>query len=117
MGFPIGGLKFIRKAGKVIPIGAIRGGAFAKKTVASGIRSSGTAIKKQSDVKPRRVLQATGFGLAIASGVLGAATFSGGAKKVLGGVAGGIGLDVASSAANVAAYAGKGNGKSEQKQL
>jgi hypothetical protein len=105
-------MNFIRKGGKVIPIGALRGGVFAKKTISAGIRSSGLAIKRpETNIKPKQGLRALGFGLSVASGIVGAATVSGGAKKLLTGLAVSTGLDIASSTANVAAYTGKGNGK------
>lgn len=106
-------VKFIRRGGKVIPINAARTAQNSVGVVKLTGAVATTAIKnpKSYKVKPNKALRAAGFGLSVASGALGAATFSGSGKVFATGLVAGIGLDVASSAVNIAAHAGKGHSK------
>ena len=97
-------VRFIRINGRVIPI------ARSARQIATGVAL--TRIKKpETEVKTRTGFKAISTGLSIASGILSGATLSGGVKTAVGAFAGSFGLDVAGSAANVAAHAGRDNKK------
>jgi hypothetical protein len=117
-------VKFIRRNGKVIPIGAaVRTGARVVKKTAlkaakggslalSGaqIASAARTIKKnpKQDIKINQGYNALGLGLAAGAGALSAATFGLGAKGFFGGMAGSLALDVGGAAANIASVRGRG---------
>lgn len=131
-------VRFIRRGGRVIPIRkpdaiysktgqkiamgeslglkAARGvsAAFAGVAIAEGVKRR-RAFKKQ-DVKVNPYWDAASLGLSVASGVLGAATFTSGTKGFISGLAGGFALDAASTAANLASVAGPGKHRSRLKQ-
>jgi hypothetical protein len=104
------GVRFIRKGGKIIPIRTMRGTSAGHSVAQTAIASVGSAlIRKPKKIEPNQALSIAGTGMAIASGILSGVTFGKGKKGFLLGTGGSIGLDVASSAANVAAFAGKGH--------
>jgi hypothetical protein len=134
-------IKFIHKDGRVIPL--VNGQntpilseakRYANRKVAQ-VKTIGRAAHKTLDtakthvesglskigigpqpVHVRKGLDALGLGLSVASGVVGAATFSRPTKGFLGGFVAGHALDVVSTAANVASVAGRGNRKERLKQ-
>lgn len=86
---------------------------------AAGARAATRKISSRGgsgSITPHRGLQAASLAAAVGSGVFGAATmFSGGAKGFLASTAGSLGIDLASSALNIAAHAGKGRTKARAK--
>ena len=96
---------FRRIRGRIVPI--TQGVAVAK-TAASAVALK--KVKKQN-VEPNKLFKYTATGLAVASGALGALTFTGGRKSFWGGIGGGLALDAASSSANIAAHSGRGNAR------
>lgn len=128
-----GGVRFIRKGGRVIPIGAKTAGKvagrIAKKALPGarivGAASAVYAIKKnikkykanpKQDIKVHKGLDALGLGLSVASGALGAATFSSGLKGFLGGALGSHLIDAGGVTANIASVTGKGKFKQRAEQ-
>lgn len=131
---------FFRKDGRVIPIRASSGGRQGRAStkvpgrhglpLARGAQVAATAASTTYQVhrsiqahkapaqkiQVRRGLDALGIGLSVASGVLGAVTFSGGTKSFIGGAVGGHVLDAAGIAANAASVTGKGKTKSRIRQ-
>jgi hypothetical protein len=117
------GLRFIRKGGRVIPIAAkalpaARGAKLAGHTVKG---TAGGVVNRKikapvPPVKVNRGLDLAGLGLSVASGVLGAATFSSGVKGFVGGAIGGHAIDAAGIAANLGSVAGKGRLKDRATQ-
>lgn len=122
------GVRFIRKGGKIIPIRAVSKVAGRAIPVARVAGAAGAAYSirknvkkfkanpKQKDIKVNKSLNALGLGLSVASGALGAATFSHGAKGFLGGFIAGHALDAGGVAANIASVAGKGKLKERATQ-
>ncbi len=114
-----GKLHFIRKNGRIIPIGA-RGTSSAHKVVkhvvggaALGATAVGITTLKPSSKQKFKVnsgFDVTGLGLSVVSGALAAATFSSPKRLVLGHAAT-MAIDVGSVAANIASVAGSGNKK------
>ena len=111
---------FRRIRGRIVPIkssqnaNAFRVGMVAGKVTKVAEASAPFLIKKQQ-VKPHFGLQAVGFGASVASGLLSGATFFSGGKKFWASQAASIGLDIGSTAANVASFAGKGHLKERAK--
>lgn len=117
MGDAIG---FIRKNGRIIPL---RGASGAAHKVAKGALQAHHAIKniakipkhtqtlkqdtKSKGIKVNRALDMTALGLSIASGVVAAATFSGGWKSLAAGAIASHVIDAAGIAANVASVTDK----------
>lgn len=121
------GVKFIRRGGKIIPIRAAGKVAGRALPIARAAGAAGAAysikknIKKfkanpKQDIKVNKGFDALGLGLSVASGAIGAATFSSGAKGFLGGFVAGHALDAAGVASNIASVAGKGKLKERAKQ-
>jgi hypothetical protein len=118
-------VRFIRRNGKVIPIRAALQAARATRvgvaTAKVGLATS-SAHKvfrgsKQSgglrqlfhrEIKVNRGFDALGLGLSVASGIIGAATFSSGTKGFLAGAAASHAIDAAGVAANVASVSARG---------
>lgn len=123
-------VKFVRKGGRVIPIRIAKGAAKVAKRaapLARGVALAGAAygiekgIKQRKanpkqDIKVNRGLDALGLGLSVASGAVGAATFSHGAKGLIGGMIAGHAMDIGGIASNIASVAGKGKLKERAKQ-
>lgn len=127
---------FFRRGGKIIPIraasGAARGAArgsrvakiarVAKVAGQAGAAAAGanaarkSGIKNNKSIKVNKALDMTGLGLSVASGVIAAATFSGGWKSAATGVIASHAIDAAGIAANIASVAGRGHGKERTKQ-
>ncbi len=108
-------LRFIRKNGRVIPIGAAAAGAGKAAHVAVAAAGAHaikkTGIKnKNPNIKVNRSLDLTGLGLSVASGVIAAATFATPKGLALGHAAAKA-IDVGGITANAASVAGRGNGK------
>jgi hypothetical protein len=131
-------VRFIRKGGRVIPIREpdaviskagrtllTRGSKPLK--ILRGAAVVGTAaditrgIKKfkanpKQKIKVHQGLDALGLGLSVASGALGAATFSHGAKGLISGMIAGHAIDAGGIAANIASVSGKGKLKERATQ-
>jgi hypothetical protein len=104
-------VKFIRKGGRIIPIGVkefVRSADGARVVKGTAVSVVGSRIKKQRAVHPNQALQAASFGVAVASGALSAATFFKGKAGLIGGTLGSLGLDVGSTALNIGAHARAG---------
>lgn len=122
-------LGFFRSGGKIIPItkhsanvvhGAravkaakIVGGAAVSSYGAKKIRQEGL---KNTKIKVNQKLDLTSLGLSIASGVISAASFTGGVKRVAGGALLSHAVDALGTAATIGSVAGKGQGKERAKQ-
>lgn len=125
MGDAIG---FIRKNGRIIPLHAASGVGRHGKLVghaahaynisrrASSVKKHVNTYKKDdgkdNKVKINRALDMTGLGLSVASGVVAAATFSGGWKTLAAGALASHAIDAAGIAVNVASVA-KGNAENK----
>lgn len=114
---------FRRIRGRIVPIhttanaaqGAVRA-VSVKRAIAVGALSGGVAAgMKNKKVQTNKLLKYTSTGLAVASGILGAATFTSRGKSFWGGIGGGLALDAASSSSNFAAHAGRGNTRNRVK--
>lgn len=109
-------VRFRRINGRVVPIRTSNAVAAAQTGIGvyKGIKTAKTITAgaivgstKKTNIKPDRLLQAVGFGTAVADGVLSGATFfTSGVKGFFLGQGVGIGLSLGSSAANVASFAG-----------
>ena len=97
---------------------AARTARFASHTVKGAVGLTGTAALKnhQTKIKVNPLMNMTAIGTAVASGVIGAATFASGTKGFLIGSAITHGIDAAGIAANIASVAGKDNLKDRAKQ-
>lgn len=118
------GVRFIRKDGRVIPIhdGGNVGKsphplvkqARSKSGIISnhspkGLKKVAAKTQAPKQVKVRAGYDALGVGLSVASGVIGAATFTGGAKRFASGFIASHVVDAAGLAANAASVAGSDN--------
>lgn len=123
-----GPIRFIHKNGHVIPIGAAVAGAARKYgalhevTKASAASVAGSVAEKhiksqKGTFKVNKSLDVLGLGTAIASGVVGAATASMGAKTAIAGYAASHVIDAAGIGINAASVAGKGHAKARTKQF
>lgn len=121
-------IRFIKKDGRVIPITAAAGGAgrvaqaAGKAIKTARVANAGAMVarhgltgEQHNKIVVNKKLDALGLGLSVASGVVAAATFSGGAKGLLAGSVLSHALDAGGVAANVGSVAGKGNGKERAK--
>lgn len=89
----------------------------AKYKINQGLKSLGSPIQVPNEpIKPNKRLDYAGLGLSIASGVIGAATASGGMKRFAAGTVASHALDAAGITLNVASVAGKGRSKDRLKQ-
>lgn len=96
--------------------GVRHAGETAKIHINVGLEALGSNVRLPVEpIKVNRKLDIAGLGLSIASGLVGAATFSGGSKKFIAGLAGSHILDAAGIGANIAAVAGKGRLKERSK--
>jgi hypothetical protein len=117
-------MRFIKKDGRIIPIGAAVGAAAVKgaraasatrRAVKTPLAAAARAkIHKQAEVKVNRTLDLTGLGLSVASGAIAAATFAGGARSLVGGAVASHAIDAVGIGANLASVA-KGGGTKGQK--
>lgn len=124
-------IRFIRKNGRIIPIAARTGAdhsriarAAVHTSRAVGIGVAAHEIKKgltsknaKQPIKVNKFADAASLGLSIASGAIGAVTFTGGAKRIVGGALGVHAVDAVGIAANAASVAGHGKAKERGKQF
>ena len=122
----MGDVRFIRKNGKIIPLGARgavgRAGVHTARAVSVAVAAHEVrqGLKKthpRQDIKINHSLDIAGLGISLATGVLGAVTFSGSAKKVIGGALATHAIDAVGVAANVASVAGRGHKEERAKQF
>lgn len=137
-------MKFIRKNGRIIPIrepDAVygKGGAkIASKSspgmkIAKGLAAAGSGLliaqgarnihavkavqKKEGGFKSHAGLDALGLAAAVASGVVGAATFTSSARGFIGGLGASFALDAVSSGANVASVSRGLSGHTKKQEV
>jgi len=117
-------LRFIKKNGRVIPIGAAHaavavGAARRVASTGSAITTS-TALRKhpqaKMDVKPNAGMKFASTALAIAGGIGAGLSLGHGGKLIAGAHVANEAADIASTALVAGAYAGKGNAKARLKQ-
>ncbi len=120
----MGAVRFIRKAGRVIPLRGVSGAYNASKhgtnvfkaaTLGAGVAAIKRSEKRKKSlgerifpIKVNRGYDALGLGLSVATGALSAATFHSGVKGFIGGQVIAHGIDAAGIAANTASVAGHG---------
>jgi hypothetical protein len=79
----------------------------AKNIIFRRVKGRIVPIRQEKEIKANKSLAAVAAISSVASGVLSGATIASGGKKFWFGQTGSLGLDILSSSANVAAYAGK----------
>lgn len=111
-------VRFIRKNGKIIPIGAARVasvGARAAGAGAAALAAHSASKEKAKHITVNHKLDLTGLGLSVASGAVAAATFSTPAGFV-GGHLAAHAIDAAGIGANIGSVAGRGHAKERAQQ-